>query len=100
MTTLSEYRKTLTTLIFETKFLLRDPIGERYSNARITEKLNEACLIYCLKTQLIKEEINVQLTEDVFEYDIKTRIQEDPTKRYYAFPYRIGYDGDDEPAIL
>ena len=100
MEPLTSYRKSLNTLVIETQFLLMDPNGERYSVTRIKEKLNESALSYCLKTQLIKEEINIQLKEDIFEYDVKTRVQESVSLRYYAFPLRIGYDGDNEPAVM
>ncbi len=100
MEPLTTFRKSLATLRTETLFLLRDPNGERFVSSRIDEKLNERCLDFCIKSQLIKEEINVQLLENQFEYDIKTRVKEDGTLREYAFPLRIGYDGDNEPAVM
>lgn len=94
------YAKELSVLTIDTQFLLKDPNGEKYSTTRITEKLNEACLEFCLRTQLIKEEINIQLLEDTYEYDIKTLVEENGTLRYFAFPLRLAYDGGNYPALL
>ena len=104
MANLTSFRKNLTTLITDTQLLLRDPNGERYATARITEKLNETALEFCLKTQLIKAEINVELEEDENEYDIRGAVEDaiadDATVKPYAWPIRIGYDGDAQPALL
>ena len=88
------------TLRAETFFLLRDPNEERFSVIRVIEKLNDACLDYCLRTQLIKEEINIQLLQNQHEYDVKTRVEKDGNLRYFAFPIRVGYDGDDQPGVM
>ena len=88
------------TLRAETFFLLRDPNEERFSIIRVVEKLNDACLDYCLRTQLIKEEINIQLLQNQHEYDVKARVEQDGSLRYFGFPIRVGYDGDNEPAVM
>jgi len=99
-TSLTSFKKNLTTLRSDTLFLLRDPSGERYATARIDEKLNEAALSFCLRTQLLKDEINIRLAADDYEYDIKALVAADVTKKSYAFAIRIGYDGDSKPALL
>jgi hypothetical protein len=100
MANLTSFRKALSTLRSDTLFLLRDPNGERYATARIDEKLNETCLSFCLRTQLIKDEINILLAAADYDYDIKALVAADVTKKPYAFAIRIGYDGDAKPALL
>jgi hypothetical protein len=99
-TPLTSFRKNLLTLRSDTLFLLRDPSGERYATARIDEKLNEASLSFCLRTQLLKDEINIRLAAADYDYDIKALVAADVTKKPYAFAIRIGYDGDSKPALL
>ncbi len=100
MEPLTTFKKSLSTLTTETLFLLRDPNGERFSSTRIHEKLNEGCLDFCLKTQLIKEEINCIMSENQFEIDVKKLVEDGPSLRYYAFPIRVGYDGADGTGIV
>lgn len=91
--------KTLANLITETLLLCRDPLGERFDTSMVSRKLNDAVLDFCLRTQLIKDELNVQLKEDVFEYNIKRLAENDGTVKDFGYPIRIGYDADDSPAI-
>jgi len=100
MEPLTTFRKSLSTLTTETLFLLRDPNGERFSSSRIYEKLNERCLDFCLKSQLIKEEINCIMAKNQFEIDVKRLAEEAATLRYYAFPIRVGYDGANGVGIM
>jgi hypothetical protein len=93
------YRKTRLTLANATLLLLADPSAERWSHTRVAEALNDAQLDFCLETQMAKEELNVRLLENVFEYDIKNRIATDGTVREYGFPLRVGFSGRDETAL-
>ena len=95
MARLDEYKKSAETLIDETALLLNDPLCERWSRSRIKEALNDAVLDFCLRAQMIKEELNVRLREDVVEYDIKKRVEEDDGLRDYGFPTRFGFNGTD-----
>ncbi len=95
----TDYRKNKSELMEDTYFLLRDQNMERYSSDDIATALNDACMEFALRTKIVKDEINVQVKEHVSEYDIKTRIEEDGTKRTMGFPIRIGYDGDNEPGL-
>lgn len=99
MTLLSEYRRTRAQLASEALLLGRDPNGERFTAARVAEKLNDACLEYALRTQIIKDEINIQIKANVFEYDIKNRIETDGTKREFGMPLRLGYNGNDDAGV-
>jgi len=49
---------------------------------------------------LIKEEINIQLKQNQHEYDVKARVEQDESLRYFAFPIRVGYDGGNEAAVM
>ncbi len=100
MEPLTTFRKSLATLRTETLFLLRDPNGERFVSSRIDEKLNERCLDFCIKSQLIKEEINCIMSQNQFEIDVKQLVEDSTSLRYYAFPIRVGYDGSDGAGVM
>jgi hypothetical protein len=96
---LSEYRKDRNALSRKALLLTGDPLGERWSLTRAAQALNDVVLDFCLKTQMIKEEINVQLKQNVHEYDIKTLIEEDGTLRFYGYPIRLGFNGNNNPGM-
>ena len=98
-TMLTGYRKKLEVLINELGVLIEDPNDERYTRLRKAEAINDAILEFALDSQMIFDEINVQLKENVREYDIKTRINEDGTKRDYGVPIRLGFNGEENPAM-
>ena len=99
MTVLSEYRKRLDALVSRTRLLTMDPSGERFAEARIIEALNFACLEFAMRTEAIKDEINIQLVENGWAYDVPERISESGIKRPYAWSLRVGYEGDEAPAL-
>jgi hypothetical protein len=96
---LSEYRKSLSVLRLETLLILQDPEGERWAPDRVDEALNDTALEWALENEQIREELNVQLLENVYIYDIKKRVEEDGTLRPFAFPLRVGYCGKTQPAF-
>jgi len=96
---LSEYRKNCGALASKALLLCGDPNGERWSLTRAAQALNDAVLDFCLKTQMIKEEINVQLLETQHEYDIQARVEADGTLRFYGYPIRLGFNGSDNPGM-
>jgi len=96
---LSEYKKNRLALVNQALLLAGDPEGERWSKTRAARALNDTVLDFCLKTQMIKEEINVQLKENVHEYDIAARVEEDGTLRLYGYPIRLGFNGSDNPGM-
>jgi len=100
MATLSDYRQDLEELIDRTLLLMGDPLGERFDRDRVAEGLNDSVLDFVLRTQMLKEEINVQLKADVWDYDIKKRVEEDGTLRDFGFALRIGFNGNDDPAMM
>jgi len=99
MSNLNDYRKNLETLVEDTLRLTGDPLGERWSSTRAAEAINDTVLDFNLRVQTIREEINVQLKEDIFEYDIKTRVEEAGTLRLFCFPIRVGFSGRNAPAF-
>lgn len=99
MATLTEYKITLEDLIDRTLLLLFDPLGEKYTRARIARALNDRILDFVLKAQMIKDEINIQLKENSWDYDIQTRINEDGTVKGFGFILRIGFNGNDDPGM-
>lgn len=99
MSLLSDYKKTLDTLADETLLLLGDPEGERYSSSRVYEAINDTVLDFALETELVKEEINVKILEDVYEYNISLLAENDGTLREFGFPLMVGYYGDEQGAM-
>jgi len=97
--TLSDYRKSRTAIVNLTLLFLGDPLGEKHAPARVAEIVNDVVMDFVLKTQMIKEEINVQLLADVQEYDIANRVEVDGTLRLYGYPIRVGFNGSDCPAL-
>ena len=97
--TLSDYNKTMENLIDETALLMFDPNNERFIRPRVQEAVNDAVLEMCLEAQLVHDEINIQLFENTVEYDIVKQIEENGSKKEYAFPVRIGYNGDENPSM-
>lgn len=100
MTTLLESRRRLDWLVSRTLLLLEDPNGEKYSSSKVIEALNFACLEIAISTEMIKDEVAIQLQEDGWYYDVKERVNEDSTKRPFGYAVRIGISGDDIPALL
>tara|TARA_Y100000034_G_scaffold70300_1_gene84816 strand:+ start:94 stop:792 length:699 start_codon:yes stop_codon:yes gene_type:complete len=95
---ISDFEKTLSDLRAETLLLLGDPSGDRYDAGRIDEALNDAALEYALETRTVTDELDVQILDNVYEYDIKTRCEEEGNKGF-AFPVRVGWDGRDAAAL-
>lgn len=100
MSILNEYRKNLEQLIDETLLLCGDPLGEKWSPTRAAIAVNESVLDFVIKTQMVKEEINIQVKDDLFIYDVKTRIEDDGTLRLFAYQIRVGFAGKTEPAYM
>ncbi|KKN75078.1 hypothetical protein LCGC14_0384520 [marine sediment metagenome] len=97
--TLADFKKTRTELVDQTLLLMDDPLGERWAASRVPEALNDAVLDFCMKTQVIKAEINIVLKTNIHEYDIKTQVEEDGTLRLYGFPIRVGFNGNGDPGM-
>lgn len=100
MSILDDYRKDREALRDASWILLGDPLGERYDPDRVDEALNDTVLDFNLRTQMIKEELNIQVKEDVFDYDIRQRVEENGTLRLYGFPLRVGFYGRKEPGYM
>lgn len=100
MTTLSESRRRLDWLISRTLLLLEDPGGDKYSQSRIIEAVNFACLEIAMATEIIHDEISVQVQENGWTYDVADRVNEDATKRPYGYPVRIEIGGNTSPALI
>ena len=94
---IATYKKTLTTLANKTLLLAGDPLGERWAFVRACQAVNDACLDFCLRAQLIKETITIQLRAAQIEYDVAALVEDDGTLRFYGFPLRVGFNGLDSP---
>jgi hypothetical protein len=100
MYTITQEAKRLDWLIARTLLCLEDPCGEKYAQSRIIEALNFACLEVAMQTELIKDEVDMQLQAQQPIYNIPQHIAMLTTKHPYAYPLRIGYEGATSPAIL
>lgn len=96
---LSQYRKNCGALAAKAQLLCGDPNGERWSLTRAAQALNDTVLDFCLKTQMIKEKIDVLIKEKLHEYDIQTLVEEDGTLRFYGYPIRLGFNGSQNPGM-
>lgn len=96
----NDYRKTLEDLRNLTLLLCQDPEGERFDPDRVDEALNDAALDFAMETEAIKDELNIQVKEDVYIYDVKDLIDADGTLREYGYPIRLGYFGKTQPAFV
>lgn len=99
-TPLSQYRKDIAALIIKTRLLLGDPAGERWSTARILEALNFACVEFAIETECVKDEVEIQLTENGWSYNVKEAVEADATLKPYGWLKRVGYSGTASPALL
>ena len=99
MELLERYSKDITDMIHEVSFLLKDTLQERYRYPRIIPAILDALVDFYLRTQMVKQEVNVQLLANNTEYNIKALVENDPDMPYFGFPIRIGYDGDSVAGI-
>lgn len=95
---LTDFGYTLDGLIELTGLLLRDPLLEKYSRARIIEALNDAQADMALEAKLFHEEHNLRLLADVGEYNLADRV-EAAGLRPLGYVERVGYYGTDRPAL-
>ena len=99
-TPLDLYRKSLTDLIVKTRLLLGDPSGERWTTARVTEALNFACLEFAIETECIKDDVEIQLLENQWSYDIKQAAETGTSLKIFGWPVRVGINGTESPALM
>ena len=100
MRIVTDENRRLDWLIARTLLILQDPNGEKYAQARIIEALNFACLEIAITTELIKDEIDIQVLAAQAAYDVAAAITTDGTVHPLAYPVRIGYSGTTAPGLL
>jgi hypothetical protein len=110
-------------LVSKTLLLLQDPDGEKYAQARIIQAVNFACLEIAMTTELIKDEVGIQIIANQAIYNILNAIEDtseevtdyagnlitdytgNPITDYphahpLGYPVRIGYNGNKSPGLL
>ena len=104
-TILNEYRKTLSALKSLTARFLVDFDFDKFGEDQVAEAVNDACMDFALRTQAVKDEINLLVSENKHIYDIKAFILEantaaSGTRKEFGFIKRVGFSGTDEPAFM
>lgn len=105
MSILTEYRKDLATLKNLTAFILKDHNFEKWSEEDVEEAINDATLEFALKTKVVQDEIDIQVEEDRYIYDVKAWIlaanNDTPgTNKEFGLLVRVGLSGVIEPSLM
>lgn len=102
---LNDYRKNLTQLRAAAAQILTDHYFERWDTTRLDEAINDAAAEFALRTQLVYDEVPIQILENEYIYNVKAFIlagnnTTPGTYREFGFVTRVGFSGTDEPAHM